>query len=62
MPLLSFVVPTLNRQAKVSRAVASILKQKFEGDFEVIIVDDGSNPPISLPPRPWVRGRRAIPA
>ena len=50
MPLLSFIVPTLDRQAKVTRAVASILNQNFKGDLEVVIVDDGSSPPISVPP------------
>src|SRR3954454_22918442 len=50
MPLLSFVVPTLDRQDKVIRAVSSILGQNFRGDLEVIVVDDGSSPPITLPP------------
>ena len=49
MPLLSFVVPTLDRQDKVIRAVSSILSQNFKGDLEVIVVDDGSSPPITLP-------------
>ena len=50
MPLLSFIVPTLDRQEKVIRAVKSVLNQNFEGDLEVVIVDDGSRPPITLPP------------
>jgi Glycosyl transferase family 2 len=50
VPLLSFVVPTLDRQEKVIRAVRSVLNQSFEGDLEVVIVDDGSRPPITLPP------------
>ena len=50
MPLLSLVVPTLDRQEKVIRAVNSILSQNFKGDLEVIVVDDGSSPPITLPP------------
>jgi glycosyltransferase involved in cell wall biosynthesis len=35
---------------KVIRAVNSILSQNFKGDLEVIVVDDGSSPPITLPP------------
>ena len=76
MPLLSLVIPTLDRQEKVIRAVNSILSQNFKGDLEVIVVDDGSSPPITLPPsslpirapgscarnEPPVRARRAIPA
>ena len=50
MPLLSLVIPTLDRQEKVIRAVNSILSQNFKGDLEVIVVDDGSSPPITLPP------------
>ena len=50
MPRLSLVIPTLNRQEKVIRALNSALNQNFEGDLEVIIVDDGSSPPISFRP------------
>src|SRR5262245_66061972 len=49
MPQLSLIIPTFNRQEKVVRAVGSILDQNFKGELEVLIVDDGSSPPISLP-------------
>lgn len=49
MPQLSLIIPTFNRQEKVVRAVRSILDQNFKGKLEVIVVDDGSRPPISLP-------------
>jgi glycosyltransferase involved in cell wall biosynthesis len=49
MPQLSLIIPTFNRQGKVVRAVRSILDQNFKGELEVLIVDDGSSPPISLP-------------
>jgi glycosyltransferase involved in cell wall biosynthesis len=49
MPQLSLIIPTFNRQQKVVRAVKSILDQSFKGDLELIVVDDGSSPPIKLP-------------
>jgi glycosyltransferase involved in cell wall biosynthesis len=40
-PLVSVIVPAYNAQAFVARTLASIRAQTF-GDFEVIVVDDGS--------------------
>jgi glycosyltransferase involved in cell wall biosynthesis len=41
VPRLSIVVPTYNRAAVLGRAIASVLSQGF-GDFELVVVDDGS--------------------
>jgi glycosyltransferase involved in cell wall biosynthesis len=38
----SVVIPTYNRRERVGQAVASVLAQTM-GDFEVIVVDDGSD-------------------
>lgn len=40
-PFFSIVIPTYNRSEQVTAALASVLAQT-SGDFEVIVVDDGS--------------------
>lgn len=40
-PVFSVVIPTYNRAKIISRAIQSILNQTF-GEFELVIVDDGS--------------------
>lgn len=42
MPLVSVIIPTLNRQDLLMRSIQSVLAQTFE-DFELVIVDDGSD-------------------
>jgi glycosyltransferase involved in cell wall biosynthesis len=41
MPLFSVVIPLYNKEAHVSRAISSVLGQAL-GDFELVVVDDGS--------------------
>lgn len=53
-PLLSIIIPTHNRQNFLPHAVKSALDQTM-GNLEVIVVDDGSEPPVDLPPDPRVR-------
>ncbi|MDP9142745.1 MAG: glycosyltransferase [Pseudomonadota bacterium] len=45
-PLISVVLPTLNRSALLPRAIGSVLAQTF-GDLELIVVDDGSDEDIA---------------
>lgn len=47
---VSVVIPVYNRPEKVVTAIQSVLKQSFDG-YEIIIVDDGSTPPLALPDR-----------
>ena len=42
MPTISVIVPVYNLEKEISKCILSILLQKFT-DFEVIVVDDGSN-------------------
>jgi GT2 family glycosyltransferase len=45
-PLVSVVVPTHNRPARLARLLASLRSQSLPADeFEVVVVDDGSDPP-----------------
>lgn len=44
---ISVVIPTHNRPALLAEAVASIVQQTH-GDWELVIIDDGSAPPVSL--------------
>jgi glycosyltransferase involved in cell wall biosynthesis len=48
-PLVSVVVPTLGGGELLEAALRSALAQTF-GDIEVVVVDDGTNTPVSLPP------------
>src|SRR5262249_41994897 len=41
MPLVSIIIPAHNRQQSLPRGIESILNQTI-GDFEIIVVDDGS--------------------
>ena len=40
-PFFTVVIPTHNRSNLLKRAIVSVLNQTF-GDFEIIVVDDGS--------------------
>lgn len=41
-PMVSVILPTYNRSAILGKSIKSVLDQTFQ-DFELIIVDDGSN-------------------
>jgi glycosyltransferase involved in cell wall biosynthesis len=42
MPKVSVIIPTYNRRDFVREAIASVLAQSYH-DFELLVVDDGSN-------------------
>ena len=47
MPKVSIIVPCYNQGAYLEEAVGSVLDQTFQ-DFEILIVDDGSNDPETI--------------
>ncbi len=46
---LTVIIPCHNRHQKLKRSIKSVLQQNITCNFELIIVDDGSTPPIELP-------------
>ena len=46
---VSVIIPTYNRPALLQRVLSSIARQSLAArDYEVLVVDDGSNPPVTL--------------
>ena len=41
-PFFSVIIPLYNREAKIKKAIESILNQEFQ-DFEIIVIDDCSS-------------------
>lgn len=53
-PALTVVIPTRDRHDLLPEALESALAQSMT-DLEVVVVDDGSDPPVTLPHDPRVR-------
>jgi len=44
-PVVSVIIPSYQRPGKLQEAIGSALSQTF-GNFEIIVIDDGSTPPL----------------
>lgn len=42
LPEVAVIIPTYNRRHSLSRAVDSVLAQSYQGELEIVVVDDGS--------------------
>lgn len=52
--LASVVIPTRDRPQAIERCLDALAEQSLPpGSFEVIVVDDGSEPPLALDPTRW---------
>ena len=59
MASVSVIIPTFNRAHKIARAVASVLYQTFT-DYEVLVVDDGSEDATSAALQPFRSRARCL--
>lgn len=46
-PAISVVIPTRDRHASLRRTVAALAAQATERSWELVVVDDGSRPPVA---------------
>lgn len=47
-PRISVIICTYNRPSMLSNALASVLDQDIDEPYEVIVIDDGSEPPVQI--------------
>ncbi len=43
VPFVSVVIPAYNGEKTIARCIESVLKQDYQGNYEIIVVDNGSN-------------------
>lgn len=46
--LISIIIPTLNRSASLKRTIDSIANQKYQAEYELIVIDNGSTDDTKL--------------
>lgn len=62
LPAVSVIIPTYNRPKCLSRAVASVEDQDYQGPIEILVVDDCSTQGIAIPEllNPTPKGPRKL--
>jgi GT2 family glycosyltransferase len=60
-PEVSVVVPTRNRHESLRRMAAAIARQRTDRTFELVVVDDGSVPPVTEADLGGVPEARVVP-
>ncbi|MEM1313002.1 MAG: glycosyltransferase family 2 protein [Pseudomonadota bacterium] len=53
-PEISIILPCRGRPALLARAIASVIAQTF-GRWELLVIDDASDPPLTVPQDPRIR-------
>lgn len=50
LPVVSVIVPVFNDQEGIDKCLCSLLRQSYPRErYEIIVVDNGSDPPVRLP-------------
>jgi len=61
VPTATVVIPTYNRPDHLAAALGALAAQaEPDVPFDVVIVDDGSSPPVALPAGPWPFDLRVV--
>ena len=55
MPTASVIVPTFNRAARLPGVLRALMEQDYIGEYEVLVVDDGSRDPTPSVLEEWAR-------
>jgi glycosyltransferase involved in cell wall biosynthesis len=59
-PLISVVIPTRDRHASLRRTVAALAAQDTAREWELVVVDDGSVPPVGPDALPGIDRARIV--
>lgn len=59
-PIVTIIIPAFNAERFLTRAVDSVLRQRFDGTLEIVIVDDGSSDDTLNLARQLATGHTAI--
>ena len=43
MPKISIIIPMFNAEESIKKCLVSLIEQSFTEDYEILVMDDGSN-------------------